>query len=61
MIFLQTKYSFFYVLTFRMNLYDESCPLNKVAIEMDSLINTVLWIEKHCVASEEIDSSSDSD
>lgn len=44
-----------------MNVYDDSHPLNKVEVEMDALINTVWWIEKHCVAPEENGSSSDSD
>lgn len=44
-----------------MNVYDDSHPLSKVKVEMDSLINTVLWIERHCVAPEENNSSSDSD
>lgn len=44
-----------------MNVYEDSHPLSKVEVEMDSLINTVLWIEIYCVTPEEIDSSSDSD
>lgn len=44
-----------------MNVYNDNHLLNKVDVEMDLLINTVLWIERHCVTPEEADSSSDSD
>lgn len=31
----------------RMNLYDDEHPLSKVPNEMDAIINTLIWFDKH--------------
>lgn len=40
---------------FRLNLYEDNHPLGSVPNEMDNLINTLLWIEKHISGEAELD------